>query len=147
MIPNQKGKKPQKHSKPNKVELFNYYHQFISGLLEKIYPEIAQKVLQKCVFVLPSCLVVSGVMYTLKPLQNQILKLEIFTTPNWIPLCLVSSHIPWGLFFKQRDSLKGKKKEKRTSSRFSDSLKGLSLLFPIYKLVDVDINKYPHFST
>lgn len=127
MIPNQKGKKPQKHAKPNKVELFNCYHQFISGLVEKIHPGIAQKVLQKRVFVLPSCVVVSGVMYTLKPLQNQILKLEIFTELNWILLCLVSSHMPWGY------SLKGKKKEKRTSSRFSDPMKGLSLLFPIYK--------------
>lgn len=35
MTPNQKGKKNQKHSKPNKVQLFNYYHQFISGLMEK----------------------------------------------------------------------------------------------------------------
>lgn len=157
MIPNQKGKKAQKDSKPNKIELFNYYHQFILGLVEKIYSEIAQKVLQKHVFMLPPSLVVSRVMYMLRHLQNQILKLETFSAPNWILLCLVSSyppeqhhfifHMPWGLFFYMKGLSKMKKKEKKTSLWFSDPLKGL--YFPYLqtrKLIDVDINKYPHFS-
>lgn len=138
VTPNQKGKKNQKHSKPNKVQLFNYYHQFISGLMEKIHSEIAQKVLQKPVFMLPFSLVVSRVMYMLRHLQNRILKLETFAAPNWIPvLCLVSSHPPeqppfhlshaMGLIFHIKGLAIMKKKEKRTSSRFSDPLKDLSL--------------------
>lgn len=33
--PKPEREKTQKHSKLNKIELFNYYHQFISGLVEK----------------------------------------------------------------------------------------------------------------
>lgn len=122
-----KGKNPKSTPSQTKLSCLIATINSSQDLWKKIHLEIAKKVLQKRVFVLPSCVVVSGVMYTLKPLQNQILKLEIFTELNWILLCLVSSHMPWGY------SLKGKKKEKRTSSRFSDPMKGLSLLFPIYK--------------
>lgn len=92
--------------------------------MEKIHSEIAQKVLQKPVFVLPSSLVVSRVMYMLRHLQNRILKLETFAAPNWIPvLCLVSSHPPeqppfhlshaMGLIFHIKGLSKMKKERKK----------------------------------